>query len=67
MITISIEILANAAELLRYIEDCLMLLRQQDGLGNKYRFIVQIGIYEPVSDVVMIARLELFSRDFVRH
>ena len=66
MITIPIQILANAAELLRYIEDCLMSLRQQDGLGNKYRFIVQIGIYEPVSDVI-IAQLESFFSRFVRH
>ncbi len=62
MITIPIQILANGAELTRYIEDCLMSLRQQDGLGNKYRFIVQIGIHEPVSDA-MIAQLESFSRD----
>ena len=62
MITIPIQILANGAELTRYIEDCLMSLRQQDGLGNKYRFIVQIGIHEPVSDA-MIAQLESFSRN----
>jgi hypothetical protein len=62
MITIPIHILANAAEVMRYTEDCLMSLRQQDGIGSKYQFIVQIGIYEPVSDVT-IARLESFSRD----
>jgi hypothetical protein len=62
MITIPIQILANAVELSRYIEDCLISLRQQDGLGHKYRFIVQIGIYEPVSDSI-IARLESLSHD----
>src|ERR1700677_3193300 len=62
MITIPIQILANAVELSRYIGDCLISLRQQDGLGHKYRFIVQIGIYEPVSDSI-IARLESLSHD----
>jgi hypothetical protein len=53
MINIPIQILTTAAEFERYITDCLISLRQQQGLGQKYRFILQIGIHEPVSDAAL--------------
>jgi GT2 family glycosyltransferase len=49
MIHIPVQILSNASEFERYIHDCALSLRRQDGVGDKYRLTVNVALYEPVS------------------
>jgi hypothetical protein len=60
MITIPIQILVSATEFERYVTDCLTSLRQQQGLGKKYRLIVHVGIYEPIAET-QLGGLEAFQ------
>ncbi|WP_157043635.1 hypothetical protein [Nitrobacter hamburgensis] len=49
MIHIPVQILSNASEFERYIHDCALSLRHQDGVGDKYQMTVNVAVYEPVS------------------
>lgn len=48
MIDIPVQILASRSEGERYIEDCIVSLRQQRGLGHLFALHVFVGLYQPV-------------------
>lgn len=64
MIHIPVQILSSAAEFDRYIHDCLLSLRRQDGVGDKYRLTVNVAVYEPVSALTADRLRALTTEDF---
>ncbi|WP_271023163.1 hypothetical protein [Rhizobium sp. RCAM05973] len=62
VIHIPVQILSNAVEFERYIEDCVLALRQQNGVGKQYKLTANIVVYEPVQ-AATIARVKALSND----
>ncbi|AVA25735.1 hypothetical protein [Rhizobium sp. NXC24] len=62
MIHIPIQISSSAAEFQRYIQDCVLALRYQDGVGKRYRLTINIAVYEPVEEVA-IERIKALADD----
>ena len=59
MIHIPVQILSSAKEFESFIYDCVLSLRKQIGVGERYRLTVNIATYEPVTDKSRNKVLEL--------
>jgi len=64
VITIPVQILCNDEEFERYIADCLTSLRQQIGLGERFRFRVFIGLYPAATPERVAAAADFGASDF---
>lgn len=62
VIHIPVQILSSAVEFERYVEDCVLALRHQDGVGKQYKLTANIVVYEPVP-AATIARVRELSND----
>lgn len=62
MIHIPIQISSSAAEFERYMRDCVLSLRHQNGVGERYRLTVNVAVYEPVRESAL-EQIKAFTED----
>lgn len=63
MVHIPVQILSSAAEFERYIYDCVLSLRHQDGVGERYKLTINAAVYEPVPEHA-IQRIKALAEDY---